>query len=174
MFGKSAFGVTFSVLILASGLTAAYALSLTAVKKSTLSCQRTLSANFHTTDLEKSVFVRINRYRVSLGLPKLTLDERITKQARIHSQNMASGRVPFSHQGFPHRVKAIAIPYNSAAENVALNKGYVDPAAEAVNSWLKSQEHLPNIKGNYNLTGIGVAVNDKGEVYITQIFLNQR
>ncbi|MBF2005302.1 MAG: CAP domain-containing protein [Chlorogloeopsis fritschii C42_A2020_084] len=175
MIRQSAFGIASGVLFLASGLTTAYALSLTsALKKSTLSCQISLPANFKTADLEKSVFHQINNYRVSLGLPKLTLDEKMTEQARIHSQNMANGAVPFSHEGFERRVKAIAISYKSAAENLAYNQGYSDPATEAINGWLNSSEHLPNIKGDYNFTGVGVAVNSKGEVYLTQIFLNDR
>ncbi|BCL38476.1 transporter [Nostoc sp. MS1] len=131
----------------------------------------TTSTTFQTTTLEKAVFERINRYRVARRLPKLTLNARITQQARIHSQNMARGRVPFSHQGFEQRVNAIPIRYKSAAENVAFNRGYDDPADEAVIGWIDSPGHLKNIKGNYNMTGIGVATNAKGEVYLTQIFL---
>ncbi|MER3590353.1 MAG: alkaline phosphatase, partial [Mastigocladus sp. ERB_26_1] len=37
-----------------------------------------------------------------------------------------------------------------------------------------SPDHLINIKGNYNMTGIGVATNSKGEVYLTQIFIRNR
>jgi uncharacterized protein YkwD len=85
---------------------------------------------------------------------------------------MAKGKVPFSHNGFEARVKAIPLSYNSAAENVAFNMGYTNPAKQAVIGWLNSPGHLKNLRGRYNLTGIGVAANDKGEVYLTQIFLN--
>jgi uncharacterized protein YkwD len=125
------------------------------------------------TDLEKSVFDQINQYRVFRGLPELSLSAKISKQARIHSQNMARGKVPFSHQGFKRRVNAIPITYRSAAENLAFNLGYSDPAAQAVTGWLNSPGHLTNIKGNYNLTGIGVAANSEGEIYLTQIFLRK-
>ncbi|MDM9384802.1 CAP domain-containing protein [Chlorogloeopsis sp. ULAP01] len=175
MMRQSAFGIALGVLCITSGLTTAYALSLTsALKNSALSCQISLPASFQTTDVEKSVFNQINNYRVSVGLPKLTLDEKMTEQARIHSQNMANGKVPFSHEGFERRVNAIATHYKSAAENLAFNRGYSDPATEAIDSWLNSSKHLPNIKGDYNFTGVGVAVNSKGEVYLTQIFLNDR
>jgi len=122
-------------------------------------------------ELEKSVFEQINRYRAAKGLSKLRLNANISKQARVHSQNMANGKVPFSHQGFERRVNAMSITYRSAAENVAYNLGFDDPVAEAVRGWIKSPGHLKNIKGTYNLTGIGVASNSKGEVYLTQIFL---
>jgi uncharacterized protein YkwD len=67
---------------------------------------------------------------------------------------------------------AIPLDYDSAAENVAYNLGYSSPSNEAVSGWLKSPGHLKNLQGKYNLTGVGVATNDKGEVYLTQIFLN--
>ncbi len=124
--------------------------------------------------LEQSVFKQINQYRRSIGLQPFVVDSRMTNQAKHHSQDMASGMVPFGHDGFHQRVKAIAIPYSGAAENVAYNQGYSDPATEAVHGWLKSPGHLTNIKGNYNLTGIGVATNSKGEIYFTQIFLKSR
>jgi uncharacterized protein YkwD len=180
MIRQSAFGIALSMLVLAGGLTTT-SLGQISTKK-LLATQALLSSSsqvasavtFKNTDLEKSVFDRINRYRISLGLKKLTLNANISKQARIHSQNMARGKVPFSHQGFEKRVNAIPIRYTSAAENVAYNQGYSDPAAEAVSSWVKSPDHLINIKGNYNLTGIGVATNSKGEVYLTQIFIRNR
>ncbi|HLP88477.1 MAG TPA: CAP domain-containing protein [Nostocaceae cyanobacterium] len=127
-----------------------------------------------TAAIENSVYQQINQYRVSQNLPPLARNTSIDNQARIHSQNMASGKVPFGHQGFQQRVTAIGIPYTSAAENVAYNQGYSDPATKAVQSWLQSSGHLANIKGNFNLTGVGVAVNSKGVVYFTQIFLKSR
>ena len=87
---------------------------------------------------------------------------------------MASGKVAFGHDGFSARVKATGIAYSGAAENVAYNQGSKDPATTAVQGWLKSSGHLTNIKGNYNLTGIGVASNSKGQIYFTQIFLRSR
>ena len=90
------------------------------------------------TSLEQSVLRQINQYRASRKLAPLKLDARISAQAAAHSQAMAAGKVPFSHNGFDQRVKAIArsLPYSSAAENVAYNQGYADPATQAVQGWL--------------------------------------
>ena len=123
--------------------------------------------------LEQSVYQQINQYRQSRNLPALKLDSRISEQARAHSQAMANGRVPFSHQGFDQRVKAISstIPYQEAAENVAYNQGYQNPDRQAVEGWIKSSGHRHNIQGNYNLTGIGIVKNAQGEYYFTQIFI---
>lgn len=126
--------------------------------------------------LEQSVHQQINRYRKSRNLPPLTLDPRISEQARAHSQAMARGRVPFSHQGFEQRVQAIrrVIPYRAAAENVAFNKGYRNPGQQAVQGWIKSPGHRKNIVGHYNRTGVGIAKNAKGEYYFTQLFILRR
>jgi uncharacterized protein YkwD len=182
MLRQTAFGIALSTLVLASELMTAPGSGNTSTQKTAdnqlssipSSQVATSTLTFPTTTLEKSVFEQINQYRLSQGLPKLTLNASITKQARIHSRNMAGGKVPFSHQGFEKRVSAIPLIYNSAAENVAYNLGYSDPANEAVIGWLNSPGHLKNVKGRYNLTGIGVAANEKGEVYLTQIFLNTK
>lgn len=126
--------------------------------------------------LEQSVHQQVNQYRKSKNLPPLTLDSTITQQARNHSQAMANGTVPFSHDGFDKRVQAIGktIAYRSAAENVAYNQGYPNPDKQAVEGWIKSSGHQRNMVGNFDLTGIGVSKNAKGEYYFTQIFIKRR
>ncbi len=126
--------------------------------------------------MEKSIHQQINQYRQARKLPPLTLDARISEQAKIHSQNMASGKVPFSHQGFDERVSAIRrqLSYRAAAENVAFNQGYSNPSKQAVDGWIKSNGHRVNIEGQYNLTGVGVVKNAKNGYYFTQLFINRR
>ena len=126
--------------------------------------------------LEQAVLTQINQYRASRKLPPLIVDARISEQARNHSQAMANGSVPFSHNGFQQRVATIArtIPYSRAAENVAYNQGYSDPVRQAVQGWLQSTGHRQNIEGSFDLTGIGIAQNAKGEYYFTQIFIRRR
>ena len=182
MFRQPAFGIALSTLVLASGLMNAPITDNNSKKQTTRnqpllipsSQAATLTTTFKTNALEKSVFEKINQYRVAHNLPELTLNANITQQARIHSQNMANGKVPFSHEGFEQRVTAIPLRYNGASENLALNQGYSNPASEAITGWLSSPGHLKNIHGHYDLTGIGVATNQQGEVYITQIFIRSR
>jgi uncharacterized protein YkwD len=87
---------------------------------------------------------------------------------------MAKGNVSFGHDGFSQRVKAIGIPYKKAAENVAFNQGYTDPATVAVKGWIKSDGHRKNMEGDFDLTGIGIAQNARGEYFFTQIFVLKR
>ncbi|MEG4502917.1 CAP domain-containing protein [Microcoleus sp. F6_B4] len=126
------------------------------------------------TDLEKAVNQQINQYRASKKLPPLSIDPQISQVARIHSENMANGKVSFSHDGFEGRAKAVTIPYKSVAENLAYNFGYSDPVRNAVEGWIKSDGHRKNMEGQFNVTGIGIAKNAKGEYYFTQLFVRSR
>ncbi|MEH2398424.1 CAP domain-containing protein [Nostoc sp.] len=174
MIKTTIYGLTLSTIILNSGAIATPVINPTSTAKSLYVSSDTFKIAASRTDtaaLEQSVFSQINNYRASQGLPALTRNSAIENQARIHSQNMANGTVPFGHTGFSERVRAIGIPYRAAGENVAYNQGYSDPATIAVQGWLKSPGHLANIKGNYDKTGIGVASNSKGAIYFTQIFL---
>ncbi len=168
-----------SVFAIASGLassTAAMSAPVTSAQPKALKPQLVAQAASSIPSLEQAVLTQINQYRASRKLAPLTLDSRISVQARAHSQAMASGRTPFSHDGFQQRVQAIAraIPYSRAAENVAYNQGYSDPVRQAVQGWLQSTGHRQNIEGSFDLTGIGIAQNAKGEYYFTQIFIRRR
>ena len=125
--------------------------------------------------LEQAIHQKINQYRQSQNLPPLTLDPRISEQARIHSQAMASGKATFSHDGFEKRVDAIAksIPYRSAGENLAYNQGYRDPVDQAVEGWLNSPGHYKNIVGDFDVTGVGVVKTPQGRYYFSQIFIRR-
>ena len=170
------YSVALGTILLSSGAIATPVTNPTFMPESShvLSDTGYIAASINTAALEQSVFNKINDYRASQRLAKLTRNSVMDNQAKIHSQNMANGKVPFGHTGFSERVKAIkanGIPYSSAAENVAYNQGYSDPATQAVQGWLKSPGHLANIRGNFEKTGIGVASNSRGEIYFTQIFL---
>lgn len=127
-------------------------------------------------EIEQRVHTLINQYRVDQGLAPLTMSDVITTQCRNHSRNMADGTVPFSHDGFQDRVDAISIQISisHAAENVATNSGYSDPAQVAVDGWIKSEGHKKNIEGNYDLTGVGVSQSAEGGYYLTQMFAKSR
>ena len=132
-----------------------------------------MEADTETVRLVEQAHEFINQYRVDRNLPPLSLNAHISQQAESHSQNMSDGVVRFSHEGFQNRVEALEsqIIYLRAAENVAYNQGYQDPVQEAVAGWIDSENHHRHIVGDFNLTGIGVAKNERGEYYFTQIFI---
>lgn len=119
----------------------------------------------------QEIFRLINQHRASKGLKPLKLNEAIIKEAEKHSRNMASGAVPFGHDGFNGRSDRLMNGIknaNSAGENVAYSQG---APAHVVDNWLNSPVHKKNIEGDYTLTGIGIATAANGQVYYTQIFI---
>jgi uncharacterized protein YkwD len=125
------------------------------------------------TEVENEVFDLVNAHRVARGLRALALDGRAAYEARRHSAAMAAGRAPLGHEGFRDRVAAIGrvTPCQRSAENVAFDRGHANRASEAVRGWLRSREHRTNVEGPYDVTGVGVASNAAGDLYVTQIFL---
>jgi len=120
--------------------------------------------------MEAQILKLINEHRKSIGLGELQFNDAMNAEALKHSQNMAKGIVPFSHDGFDGRANRLMnkIGGNATAENVANGQ---EDAASAVESWLSSSGHKKNIEGNYNLTGIGIARGKDGDLFFTQIFL---
>jgi uncharacterized protein YkwD len=121
--------------------------------------------------LESDILAYINRYRQSKGLNELVTASPIAVQAEKHSADMASKKVPFSHDGFESRVGVISKQLGAvkkSAENVAYGK---IGAKEVVDIWLKSAGHRKNIEGNYQFTGIGIATAKDGTLFFTQIFV---
>ena len=124
-------------------------------------------------EVEQKVFQLVNEYRVGLGMENLQWNESVAAQCRAHSKNMAIGMVIVGHDGFDARVTTLLemISFSVAGENVAYVSGYTHPAVLAVNEWLNTDEHRANIESDYNLTGVGVARNQSGDYYITQIYI---
>lgn len=123
-------------------------------------------------NLNYTLLKLINKHRMGQYLPILQINPHIQVAATQHAQDMASGKIPFSHDGFQNRAKLLIEKLNgsSAAENVAMG---LDDAQVIVNSWLDSNAHRSNIEGDFNLTGIGVAEAEDKKVYYCQIFIKK-
>jgi len=128
----------------------------------------------NTSGIEKNILYYINEHRKSVGLNALTMMQEASAKAAEHSADMAQRRTGFGHEGFEERVKYIAArtgAYAAAAENVAYGKL---SAKQVVEGWLNSPGHKKNIEGNYTFTGIGIAKDDKGTIFFTQIFIRKQ
>jgi uncharacterized protein YkwD len=120
--------------------------------------------------LERDVFDLVNDYRKSKKLAPLQTNGAIEYQARRHSMDMGTHRVPFGHQGLSFRMKYIfeKVPgVTTVGENVAFGNL---SAKAVVSGWIKSTEHRKNMEGNFKYTGIGVTRNMQNQLYFTQIF----
>ena len=122
------------------------------------------------TAYDDEILQLVNDHRRSIGKPALAKSQVIWEQANTHSQNMASGKVPFGHDGFDARIAAIRAALGSsgsAAENVAM--GFSSVAA-VVSGWLGSAGHRANIEGSSTRTGISAVKSSGGAWYYTQVF----
>jgi uncharacterized protein YkwD len=123
--------------------------------------------------MENEVLHYINEHREHIGLRPLVMNEAISEAAAKHSHDMATGRVPFGHEGFDARMAKLRRqikPVYGWAENVAMGD---ETAKEVVETWLHSPGHRQNIEGDYNLTGIGIVRSKDGDLYFTQIFMRK-
>lgn len=127
--------------------------------------------------LERQAFDLINNQRIQNGKAPFVWDEQLCQLAREHSANMAR-RGFFAHatpEGLEtvDRVRAKGIRgWRAVGENIALNQGYEDPAAFAVERWMQSTKHRTNILyPTFNHSAIGIAKAADGTVYFTQEFM---
>jgi len=126
--------------------------------------------------LEGQVLRSVNRERAKTGLPPLRLNRLLRETARQHTHDMARHGF-LDHRGsdgllVEDRLRRRRIEWIEAAENVARNKGYADPVAEAMRAWMISPEHRHNILSpRFAETGIAVCRSKRDEAYyFTQVF----
>jgi len=119
---------------------------------------------------EQEMVRLVNAERAKAGLAPLTVDERLTRIAREHSQLQATKHA-ISHQ-FPgepdvrHRISPTGLRFNYSGENVAFD---VDPPS-AHRELMNSPPHRANIlRPEFNAIGIGV-VHAGNEIYVTEDF----
>ena len=124
----------------------------------------------NTNSLADEIFSLVNEHRQAMGLTALKLSKVESAESFKHSRDMASGKVPFSHDGFRKRIQAISGQMGAiiaSGENVAYGSM---SAKEVFDTWLQSPPHRKNIEGDYVYTGIGTAKDRDGVVYFTEIF----
>jgi uncharacterized protein YkwD len=121
--------------------------------------------------LNDEVVKYTNQFRKSKRLPALEMRDDLNEIARRHSDDMATGKRPFGHDGFNQReseVQKIVQPFSEMAENVAYG---ATTGKEVVQMWKDSPSHRENMLGNYKYMGIGTAVDNHGTIYFTALFV---
>ncbi|MGH1339132.1 MAG: CAP domain-containing protein [Aureispira sp.] len=118
------------------------------------------------------IFEQINQHRAQQYLPLLQINPHIQVAATQHAQDMADGRQSFGHEGFQERARVLLhkLSGTSVAENVALGSAN---AERIVQTWLESSGHRNNIEGDFDWTGIGIALSSDQQYYYCQIFIKK-
>ena len=125
----------------------------------------------------RAAFDLINRKRAENGLSQLTWNDDLARVATGHSANMAEYSF-FSHKGLDSKLVSDRADaekvgrWRAIGENIAFNRGFADPAAKTVELWLDSSAHRRNmLSPDWKESAIGVAINEDGAYYFTQVFL---
>ena len=126
--------------------------------------------------MELEIEKAVNRVRAEHGLRTLSPLPELIEAARRHSEDMA-GRDFFDHRS-PEgmrpidRVRARGVAPRRVLENISLNRGQTEPVTAAVEGWIASPGHRRNILDpDVTHTGVGVAEDDDGAFYFTQLFV---
>ena len=120
----------------------------------------------------KQALALTNNFRAQNGRGALKWNQYISNLAKIHSQDMGTGQVPFGHAGFNCRVSCFNRTARASGENVfqTSNATRDNIAQKAVTAWINSPGHRANLLGNFSTCGIGVYRTVNGVWYVTQIF----
>lgn len=121
---------------------------------------------------EKTLLTLTNDERTKEELRPLEPHPLLMQIAREHSANMArQGKMThkLDGKGPAERAKGAGYRYARIGENVAWSQG--GTLKEILKGWMNSPAHRANIMNkDYREIGLGVAENDKGEKYYTQVF----
>jgi len=126
------------------------------------------------TSLEKEMLTLVNKERSKNNLSALIADPKLTKVARIKSQDMIDNDY-FSHYsptyGSPtDMMKKYGIKYVYAGENIAANT----TVQRAHNSLMGSTGHRKNIlNSNFTHIGIGIKKGGPSRYIFTQMFISK-
>lgn len=135
------------------------------------------SSSASASSLERRAFDLINEQRIANGERPLVWDAELCRMARLHSDSMARQEF-FDHTGpdgrdMRERAHESNIRgWSAMAENIAYNQGFNDPAAFAVERWMRSTKHRDNIlNDSFTRSAVGIARSADGRVYLTQVFI---
>ncbi len=123
------------------------------------------------------IYEAVNDYRADHDLPPLKLHKGIAPVAQPHTDGMAAGTIPFSHNNSKERFARLMEMFDvrRVAENLAWSTPRPDVAQAIVDIWIESTKgHRETLLGPYRLTGIAVAVGRDGRFYATQMFVQEQ
>lgn len=130
----------------------------------------------------RDVIAEINRTREANGLHALRADAALNRAARDHAEELAVRRTLDHTSTNPARrtmamrIDAAGGAWSRAAENLANTSGAAsEVAARTVAMWLRSDGHRRNmLEPAYTHTGVGIAIDERGVWYITQLYVLPR
>ena len=128
---------------------------------------------------EGQILTLINRERAKIGLGQLSWDDRLADLARRYSERMARDH-HFEHidndgNDVVARARQSHIRrWSKIGENLFTCSPTEELARLSVRGWMRSPTHRENILDpEWRGTGIGIAYDRNGEIYITEVFTDR-
>ena len=138
-----------------------------------VSCKKDDDGGFHQISaIETQIHNRINDFRESQGLNRLVLQPIMFGEARIHSDRMANGTIPVGGEGIDERFTAIKDKIGGTAQGWVVLKSPYANADTIVKYMTSDTSTVKIITQTYTQSGVGVSYDDKGDAYVTHLFLN--
>ena len=117
----------------------------------------------------------VNLERTRVGLPPLTRRRDLDEVAYRHALDLIKmGRLSHISSDGRHLENRLSrLQWTWAGENLARNKGFEDPTAEAIRGWIASPRHRDNMfRPDFSHTGMSVVRDpETGFLYFAQVFL---
>jgi uncharacterized protein YkwD len=126
---------------------------------------------------ETKIFEMTNQERKLKNVAPLKLTAALSKIARAHSENMAKhGKTTHTldDKDFDDRVREAGYKFTAIAENVG-SGGNGASLEMIMKAWMESEGHRTNLlNSDYTEIGVGLARDQAGRIYLTQIFAHPR
>ncbi|MDR1611918.1 MAG: CAP domain-containing protein [Planctomycetota bacterium] len=120
-------------------------------------------------------FRAVNRERIRRGLLPLVRRPDLDAVAQLHARDLAAmDRLShISSDGRQLERRLSGLDWVWAGENLARNKGFDHPAAEAVRGWLESPRHRENMfRPDFSQAGVAALYDPAdGFTYLVQVFI---
>ncbi len=119
-------------------------------------------------DMANEILDLVNIHRNSLGLNKITKDQRYASAYAVDHTKYMMDLGQINHDNFGVRSEALK---NNGAKTVGENVAYgYNTAQDVVTAWLNSPGHRKIIEGNFSHSGFGVMKTNDNRYYFTQLF----
>ncbi|MET0395752.1 MAG: CAP domain-containing protein [Longimicrobiaceae bacterium] len=133
------------------------------------------AAEAGTAAIEREVLERVNRHRAERRLPPLLWSADVAEVARKHSRAAAQGTAVLADGNGRQRARGVSVrmPVKDWGESVTqldFEGGLAGPMLFQV--LVSSPADRARLEGSFELTGIGIARDDAGTYYLTQLFIN--
>ena len=137
-----------------------------------VSCKKDEGGFHQISAIETQIHNRINDFREAQGLNRLVLQPIMFQEARVHSDRMANGTIPVGGDGIDERFTSIKEKIGGTSQGWVVFRSSVANADTIVKYMTSDTSTVKIITKTYTQSGVGVSYDDKGDAYVTHLFLN--